>query len=163
MAIINREKEGRGRAEFVCDMAGCFLTVRIRGEIDHHTAVSIRQGIDTLLFERQPKKLILDLSAVSFMDSSGLGLIMGRVSVMRELGGTLTVWDPSRETRKILDLAGMDRLLSIEYPPGGGQSVQPPPPRPPRVRDNRTGPAIRRRAAAPREGAERTTRKEKDA
>ena len=108
----------RPRAEFHCDAAGSILSIRIRGEIDHHTASAIRGGIDTILFEKRPKKLILDLSAVSFMDSSGLGLIMGRFSVMRELEGEMTVWDPSPETGAILRLAGMERLVRIEYPPG---------------------------------------------
>ena len=106
----------RERAEFICNTAGSILSIRIRGEIDHHTAASIRKGIDTALFENRPKRLILDLSAVSFMDSSGLGLIMGRFSVMKELGGEMTVWNPSRETRAILNLAGMERLVRIEYP-----------------------------------------------
>lgn len=122
MSTAATEHNGKGRAEFVCDTAGCFLTVHIRGEIDHHTAAGIRQGIDATLFEKRPKKLILDLSAVSFMDSSGLGLIMGRFSVMKELGGELTVWNPSRETRSILTLAGMERLIQIEYPPDGTDS-----------------------------------------
>ena len=106
------------RAEFVCDTAGSILSIRIRGEIDHHTAAAIRQGIDATLFEKRPKTLILDLSAVGFMDSSGLGLIMGRYSVMKELGGEMTVWNPSPETRAILTLAGMERLVKISYPQG---------------------------------------------
>lgn len=108
----------RERAEFVCDTAGSILSIRIHGEIDHHTAAAIRQGIDATLFEKRPAKLILDLSAVSFMDSSGLGLIMGRYSVMKELGGEMTVWNPSPETRAILTLAGMERLVKIAYPQG---------------------------------------------
>ena len=108
----------RERAEFLCDTAGSILSVHVRGEIDHHTASSIRQGIDATLFEKRPAKLILDLSAVSFMDSSGLGLIMGRYSVMKELGGEMVVWNPSPETRAILMLAGMERLVRIEYPAG---------------------------------------------
>ncbi len=118
MAITGTEIGGRERATFVCDSAGSLLTVRIRGEIDHHTAGSIRQGIDALLYERRPRKLLLDLSAVTFMDSSGLGLIMGRFSVVRELGGELVVWNPSRETQSILYLAGMERMVRIEYPQG---------------------------------------------
>ena len=108
----------RERAQFLCDTAGSILSIHVRGEIDHHTAAGIRQGIDTTLFEKRPKKLILDLSAVSFMDSSGLGLIMGRYSVMKELGGEMTVWNPSPEIRSIITLAGMERLVRIEYPQG---------------------------------------------
>ena len=115
----------RERAQFLCDTAGSILSIHIRGEIDHHTAAGIRQGIDATLFEKRPKKLILDLSAVSFMDSSGLGLIMGRYSVMKELGGEMTVWNPSPETRSILTLAGMERLVRIEYPPDSRPSEPP--------------------------------------
>ena len=115
----------RPRAEFLCDTAGSILSIHIRGEIDHHTASAIRRGIDETLFEKRPKKLILDLSAVGFMDSSGLGLIMGRYSVMKELGGEMTVWNPSPETRAILTLAGMERLVRIEYPQGQGPSERP--------------------------------------
>ena len=108
----------RKRARILCDTVGCTLSVHVRGEIDHHTAGEIRRGIDGMLFEKRPKKLVLDLSAVSFMDSSGLGLIMGRYSVMKELEGEMVVWNPSPETRSILTLAGMERMVRIEYPPG---------------------------------------------
>ncbi len=113
---LGHERLPEERASFVHDTAGSILTVRIRGEIDHHTAVSVRKGVDGLLYERRPRKLVLDLSAVSFMDSSGLGLIMGRLALMRELGGELVVWNPSRETRSILMLAGMEKMVRIEYP-----------------------------------------------
>ena len=132
----------RPRAEFLCDTAGSILSIRVRGEIDHHTAASIRQGIDTTLFEKRPSKLILDLSAVSFMDSSGLGLIMGRYSVMKELGGDMTVWNPSPETRTILTLAGMERLVKILYPEGD----EPPAPQ------SHPAKSAPRRPSVPREG-----------
>ncbi len=103
------------RATFLCDTSGQTMTVYIRGEIDHHTAVSVRNGIDARLFDQHPRKLILDLSAVGFMDSSGLGLIMGRLSVMKSLGGEMLLRDPSKEIEVILRLAGMERFISIEY------------------------------------------------
>ncbi len=103
------------RASFLCDITGNTITVYIRGEIDHHTAVIVRNGIDAVLFEKRPTRMILDLSAVGFMDSSGLGLIMGRLSVMKSLGGDMSVQNPSRETESILSLAGIERLISIEY------------------------------------------------
>lgn len=130
------------RATFLCDTAGSILTVHVRGEIDHHTASGIRQGIDGVLLEKRPRRLILDLSAVSFMDSSGLGLIMGRFSVMRELGGELTVWNPSRETGAIITLAGLERLVRVEYPPDA--TPPEPPRRPPAERvSTRGGEAVK--------------------
>lgn len=114
------------RAAFLCDTSGDTLIVYIRGEIDHHTAVGVRNGIDTVLFEKRPTRLILDLSGVGFMDSSGLGLIMGRLSVMRSLGGDILLREPGREIRAILSLAGMERLIPIEY----GRDVEDTPQKP---------------------------------
>ena len=168
----------RDRARILCDTAGSILSVRVRGEIDHHTASEIRRGIDAILFEKRPKQLILDLSAVSFMDSSGLGLIMGRYSVMKELEGEMIVWNPSPETRSIMTLAGMERMVRIEYPtveevPAAGgaaeesavktEAVRTASRRPQAAslsRTARTGSARRRRPSAPSPRAER---KERDA
>ena len=111
-------------ADFVCDSADEQLLVRVRGEIDHHSAAAIRNGIDSALFEKRPRRLILDMSAVTFMDSSGLGLIMGRLSVVRELGGELTVKDPSEVIDRIIRLAGMEDVINIEH--SDGQAIIPP-------------------------------------
>lgn len=171
MSITRKEAGGRERASFVCDATGTSLTIRIRGEIDHHTATAVRQDIDAILFQRKPSLLRLDLSAVSFMDSSGLGLIMGRFSVMRELGGSLVVWNPSPETRSILNLAGMERLVRIEYPAG----EEPPPTERTRVSVTPAARSHRPRTQAAGQRSGRTparsgtgsnkpsTRKEKDA
>ena len=57
------------------------LTAKILGDIDHHSARSVREKIDALIFSKRPSMVVLDLSAVEFMDSSGLGLIVGRLRV----------------------------------------------------------------------------------
>ena len=101
------------RAEFTWKDTDGGLLVSVRGEIDHHTAAAIRTGMDALLFARRPARLVLDLSAVTFMDSSGLGLIMGRFALVRQYGGTLSVLDPSQAVMRMIRLAGMDRMVSI--------------------------------------------------
>ena len=88
--------------------------VFLSGEIDHHNAVFLRMGIDKLIHEKRPRKLVLDLSSIRFMDSSGLGLIMGRLSLVRELGGELIVRDPSESIMRICRLAGLERMVKIE-------------------------------------------------
>ncbi len=88
--------------------------VFLSGEIDHHNAVFLRTGIDQLIREKRPKKLVLDMSAIRFMDSSGLGLIMGRLSLVRNLGGEMIVRNPSEGIMRICRLAGMERILKIE-------------------------------------------------
>ena len=91
------------------------LRVAIVGEINHHSAVFVRQEIDEKIQELRPQNLVLDLAGVPFMDSSGLGLIMGRYQRMQELGGTLTVANPSAEHKKIFKLAGLrlNKLVKI--------------------------------------------------
>lgn len=93
---------------------GEILTVVISGEIDHHNAVSIRGDIDEKIYEERPKKAVLDLSNIEFMDSSGLGLIMGRYALMQRLGGELTLKNPNERVVRIFELAGLGRIIKIE-------------------------------------------------
>ncbi len=97
------------------ELCGAELKIALDGEIDHHSARSYRQSIDELLYCYRPKNVAIDLSRISFMDSSGLGLILGRFTLARELGGVLRIVDPTDEVMKILDLAGTSRLIKIEY------------------------------------------------
>ena len=106
-------KEKR-RGGYESDFSGGLLVVRILGEIDHHSAVEMRAGIDEEIFETRPEKLILDLSAVDFMDSSGLGLILGRYAAVQKSGGDLVVLNPNHGVMKILRLAGAERIIKIE-------------------------------------------------
>lgn len=90
------------------------VRIMLCGEIDHHSAVAIRREIDAMLMHTRPKQLIIDLSSVEFMDSSGLGLIMGRFSLMEKLGGETILRNPADRVKKILTLAGMERIIRIE-------------------------------------------------
>lgn len=90
------------------------LTAYLVGEIDHHTAKSIREEIDSAAQRAVPEELILDFRDVTFMDSSGIGLVMGRYALMRDLGGTLRVANQSAHIKKVMRLAGLDKLTVIE-------------------------------------------------
>ncbi len=92
---------------------GDVMVVHIGGEIDHHSAVSVRTAIDEEITAKRPKKVLLELSSVDFMDSSGLGLIMGRLALMNRYGGELALLDPSAAVLKIVKLAGMERMVAI--------------------------------------------------
>ena len=85
----------------------------LSGEIDHHNAKSLRQDIDFSLRENQPEELIMDFCEVGFMDSSGIGLVMGRYKLMQEIGGNLVVRNPPPHIKKVMRLSGIDRLASI--------------------------------------------------
>ena len=89
------------------------LRASLHGEIDHHSAVIARADIDAEIDRVRPKTLLLDLSDISFCDSSGLGLVMGRLRKMNTRGGTAVVVNPSDRVEKVLRLAGMDRLMTI--------------------------------------------------
>ncbi len=91
----------------------CLLVV-LSGEIDHHSAVRVRTEIDEKIMELSPKKTILDLSEIDFMDSSGLGLIMGRYAKMKALGGLLTLRNPNERIVKIFKLAGLEKIVNVE-------------------------------------------------
>ncbi len=89
------------------------LTARLRGEIDHHTARVFREEIDRALFRETPRSLTLDFSEITFMDSSGIGLIVGRLERAREIGATLTLSGLSQRLCRLLELSGVDRLCGI--------------------------------------------------
>ena len=97
-----------------CIMSENSLFITIEGEIDHHTAKFIRAEIDKAIYYYRPQNAIMDLSAITSMDSSGLGLILGRYTQMVQLGGTFKLKDPTPEITKILVLAGVDRLIPTE-------------------------------------------------
>ena len=98
------------------------LEFRLLGEIDHHSAVNVRTEMDEEICRLRPHKVILELCGIEFMDSSGLGLIMGRYSLMQKLGGVLTVRCPNERIMKIFELAGLGRLILIET--GGEEEVK---------------------------------------
>ena len=89
------------------------LYVSLIGEIDCHSAASTREAIDEKIRELCPKNLVLDLADVPFMNASGLGLVIGRYQLMQELGGTLTIANPSAEHKKIFKLARINKLVKI--------------------------------------------------
>lgn len=90
------------------------LIVFLLGEIDHHSAIRVRTHIDEALFLHIPKTLIMDIGGVDFMDSSGLGLIMGRYTKAKELGTALIVRNPSPRAAKMLTISGLEKIIQIE-------------------------------------------------
>ncbi|MBE6529586.1 MAG: STAS domain-containing protein [Ruminococcaceae bacterium] len=91
------------------------LYIRLSGEIDHHSAVGVRVGIDEKMLSDRPKIVYLDLSSIDFMDSSGLGLIMGRLATANRYGGQLIVLDPSVAAQRMIRLAALDRVIQIQF------------------------------------------------
>ena len=92
------------------DYKNNILTAYIDGEIDHDSAAKIRNQIDGAAQSLKPKLLCLDFSGVSFMDSSGIGLVMGRYRRMQLLGGTLRVTNIPESMYRIFAMSGLEGL-----------------------------------------------------
>lgn len=89
------------------------LTVYLSGELDHHEARGVMRALDELLDEYLPRDCALDLSALSFMDSSGIALLVRLQRRMAELGGRAWVENPARQPRRVIDSSGVDRLVPV--------------------------------------------------
>lgn len=94
------------------------LVAAAYGEIDHHTASKLRDEIDEAMLAFHCRHLVLDLSKVSFMDSSGIGVVFGRFKKIKKKGGTLYLTGCSDYIERILHMAGVfsviERKKSIE-------------------------------------------------
>ena len=90
------------------------LNVKIRGDIDHHSAKGVREIIDEAIMSNKPRFVVLDLSSVDFMDSSGLGLILGRYTCASNIGARLILYKPTRRIKRILEMAGIERIIEIK-------------------------------------------------
>lgn len=92
------------------DTATAYLT----GEIDHHTAAIIRADIDSAIEKQHPGTLVIDFSGVTFTDSSGIGLVLGRYKFMSAMGGKVCVTGLDSRMYKVMCLAGLDKLVALE-------------------------------------------------
>ena len=92
---------------------GEVTTAYLCGEIDHHSAAGIRAAIDNAAELNMPSLLVLDFTRVSFMDSSGIGLVMGRYKLMKTVQGRIRVENLSPSAYKVMVLAGLEKLGEI--------------------------------------------------
>ena len=89
------------------------LLARIDGELDQCSAQRIRRELDRLLADPGVKRLVLDLKNLTFMDSSGIGVILGRYREMRLRGGTVAVMNMNPHVEKIFLMSGMRQIIQI--------------------------------------------------
>ncbi len=98
----------------ILDYAEGTLTAVLMGDMDHHGVASVRTQIDEALFRLMPKTLCIELSGVEFMDSSGLGLILGRYQKAADLGIETTLSNPSPHTERLIVMTGIDKMIKIK-------------------------------------------------
>ena len=96
------------------NVMGEVVTAYLSGEIDHHTARYMRETIDNAIELNMPSLLVLDFSGVSFMDSSGIGLVMGRYRNLQKTGASLHVSGTSANIYKVMKLSGIEKLAKLE-------------------------------------------------
>lgn len=90
---------------------GNTLVVLIEGELDHHSSESIRIKIDNKIDELGIVNLVMDFSKVNFMDSSGIGVVIGRYKKVSEFGGKLYVTHLKSQIRKVFELGGLFNII----------------------------------------------------
>ena len=93
---------------------GEVTTAYISGELDHHSAASIRASIDNAAELNMPSLLVLDFTRVSFMDSSVIGLVMGRYRNLSRRGAKLHITGTSQQIYKVMKLSGIEKLATID-------------------------------------------------
>lgn len=93
---------------------GTTLVVKPDGELDHHSAKEVREMIDREIHLRKIKNLILDFNKVSFMDSSGIGVIAGRYKIINSLGGKTMLIRANEQVDKILEVSGLKKILECK-------------------------------------------------
>ena len=89
------------------------LLVRLTGELDQCTASGIRRDLDQLLSDARVRHLVLDLGGMPFMDSSGLGVILGRYRTLQLRGGSVSLMHLSPQVRRVYDLSGMAKIIPV--------------------------------------------------
>ena len=89
------------------------LTIKITEEIDEHTTEKLRRKIDNEITRFLPRKVIFDFSDVSFMDSAGIGLLLGRYKVIKMLGGQLELLNVNKQVEKVFEISGILKIIPL--------------------------------------------------
>ena len=102
----SREEENYGD-----NMENIGSYLKICGDIDHHTCEMLRQQVDQALESTNSRSILFSFAQVSFMDSSGIGVLIGRYKLVQRLGGRIAVACPSDRVREIFRLSALDKLF----------------------------------------------------
>jgi stage II sporulation protein AA (anti-sigma F factor antagonist) len=90
------------------------LCIRLEGELDHHTAEILRSDVKEVLDKGIVKHIVLNLEGLSFMDSSGLGVILGRYKEIKNMGGEMIVCAISQEVKRLFEMSGLFKIIRLE-------------------------------------------------
>lgn len=97
------------------DYSSGVLYLRVLGELDHHSAEQTLREIESAMDRYLPRRCALDMSGLTFMDSSGIAVILRAQKRMRETGGQLWIVKPAPQAKKVLTASGIERIVPIQY------------------------------------------------
>lgn len=89
------------------------VCIKLSGEIDHHNAMALRMEADDAIRSSMAPNVRLDFGGVTFMDSSGIGFVLGRYSFVNSYGGNVEVVNLSLRNHKMMRLAGLEKLVKL--------------------------------------------------
>lgn len=92
---------------------GTTLFIRLKGELDQKTSDDLRFKLNELIVKYRLKNLVFNLSKLDFMDSSGIGIIIGRYNQVKNNGGKIYLCEVNSNIRKIVELSGLTRICSL--------------------------------------------------
>ena len=93
---------------FAYEAAGQTLVIHLPREIDHHNCKKLKIETDLLLEENYIRRIVFDFSHTQFMDSSGIGLILGRHKLISAMGGVVVVQKAPKDIKRMLSIAGIE-------------------------------------------------------
>ncbi|OLO42675.1 anti-sigma F factor antagonist [Alkalihalophilus pseudofirmus] len=96
------------------EQKGSVLLVRLEGELDHHTAELLRTQVEEQFQKQELKHIVLNLEQLSFMDSSGLGVILGRYKQVKNIGGEMVVCAISPTVKRLFEMSGLFKIVRLE-------------------------------------------------
>lgn len=94
-------------------LRGTNLIVAVKGDIDQHNASKVREQVDLKISHENVKRLIFDFTELDFMDSSGIGIIIGRYKLMKAINGSVAIVANKPTIKKLLHLSGIKRIVTI--------------------------------------------------
>ncbi len=113
--ILGLEYKGGFLMEINMESIGTTLIVKLKGEIDHHTAFELKEKMDREIELRNIVNLVLDFDGVTFMDSSGIGVIIGRYKQIQARGGRTMIIRVKPQVDKILEVSGLKKIMDCSH------------------------------------------------
>ena len=95
------------------DFSGKTLIASLEGELDHHTAKNVKDTIENHIKNQNVINLVFDLTELTFMDSSGIGVIIGRYKLIDSIGGKVIIVSVSPSVDRLLTMSGIKRIIPI--------------------------------------------------